>query len=179
VSEDEPLFITQQMIQQLIELNDRFRVDAGRAADAGSYMAGCVMMSSAIETMLFCSLGMSQHVLELAGLWPEREDPFKWTLGRMIGLATAAGWFAGRDLHGVDLSEAVDALNDLRIMWVHPAAYIRDGGQSPREEHFAALFAILLAVDEALGDVVKGIPAPPRARTVPPSVPPSDEKSLD
>jgi hypothetical protein len=154
-------FITQEMIGQLIELSDRNRAEAARCADAGAFEAGCVMMAATFEAMLFCTVSMSEHVLQPAGNWPEG-DPFKWTLGVLVGIANRAGWFAGRGVGESDLGEAVEAVNDLRIFSLHPAAAVRDGAVPLGEREFAAIFNLLVAADDALAAVIDALPDPPR-----------------
>lgn len=147
--------ITQEEIAQLVELHDRYRNEAGVCADAGAFTAATVMIGAALEAELVCAIRMAEHMLRPADLWPSG-DPANWTFGPLIDTAIAAGWFAS--MQGVD--EALDGLNDVRICCVHPAAYIRDGGQPLAEREFGAIFAVLLAVDKALSDVVVGLPDP-------------------
>ena len=54
-------FITQEMIDQLVELSGRYRAQARSAFDSNAYEAALVMIGSAIETMLFTTVAMSQH----------------------------------------------------------------------------------------------------------------------
>jgi hypothetical protein len=104
---------------------------------------------------------MSEHVLRPAGYWPDDgKSPDEWTLGKMVGIATRAGWFDGR--HVGDLAGTLDALNDVRVSLLHPAAFIRDGGSSRGEREFAAFFGVLTVADRALGEVVDALPAPPQ-----------------
>jgi hypothetical protein len=153
------LFIKQEMIDQLVGLHERYSDQAVRCAQAGVHEAAFVMMASAVETMLFSTITMSEHVLRDSDLWPEKH-PFDWTLGTMIGIATRAGWFEDHGIPGADLGAAVEGVNLVRVGVLHPAAYIRDGGLPLSERQLAAAFAVLLAVDDALGHVVSELPPP-------------------
>ena len=62
--------LTQGMISELVELSERYRDQARRCADSEAYEAAVVMIGSAIETMLFTTVAMSQHVVEPADNWP-------------------------------------------------------------------------------------------------------------
>jgi hypothetical protein len=154
-----PLFIRQEMIEQLFELHDSYLDQAGRCADAGAFEAAMVMLGSAIETMLFLTVTMSEHVLSESD-WPEG-DPFKWTLGPLIATATKAGWFENHGLPDTDLAAVVEAINTVRASAIHPAAYIRDGGTPLGERAFGASVTVLRAIDEALTRVVNELPPPP------------------
>lgn len=150
------------MIGQLTEIADRYRLEAGICADAGAFQAGIVMMGCVLEAMLFCSVGMSEHVLRAKAHWPAGEtDPFKWELGRLVDIAKRAGWFAQEAFPGARLEEVIEWVNDVRICSVHPAAYIRDGAYFATEQEFAAVFAVLTAADHALGEVIRTLPDPP------------------
>src|SRR3954451_23472093 len=84
--------ITETEIRQLTELHDRYRKEAAVCADAGAFTAATVMMGSALEAMLVCTVRMAEHVLRPANLWPTG-DPTKWTLGTVVKAANDAHWF--------------------------------------------------------------------------------------
>jgi hypothetical protein len=120
------------------------------------------MMGCVLEAMLFCAVGMSEHVLRADGHWPPGDsDPFKWELGRLVGIAKGAGWFAQEAFPRARLDEAVKWINYVRICSVHPAAYVREGAYFASEREFAAVFAVLTAADNALGEVINALPDPP------------------
>jgi hypothetical protein len=150
--------ITRDEIRELVDLHDRYRKEAAVCADAGAFTAATVMMGSALEAMLVCTVRMAEHVLRPDNLWPSG-DPAKWTLGAVLKVANKAGWFAA---FGHSLEDAVEAVNNVRISGVHPAAYIRDGAWPFEEREFSAVFTVLMSADQALGDFVKRLPQPAR-----------------
>jgi hypothetical protein len=154
------VWIKQGTIAQLVDFADSYREEAGRCADAGAFTAACVMMASTLEAMLLSTVGMAQHVLEPEGLWPVG-DPFDWTLGRLVGTASRAGWF-DNDPVG-DLADAIESINTVRICCIHPGAYIRDRATPFTELQLEALFAVFVAADTALGRAIRDLPPPPVA----------------
>ncbi len=148
--------ITQEEIGQLIGLHDRYRKEAAICADAKAFTAAIAMMGSALEAMLVCTVRMAEHVLRPANRWPSG-DPAKWTLGTVAKVANGEGWFAA---FGHSLPEAIQAVNNVRVSCLHPAAYIRDGAWPLSEREFSAVFSVLLSADQALGDVVNKLPQP-------------------
>jgi hypothetical protein len=154
------LFIKREIIEQLLELHDRYLDQAGRCADAGAFEGALVMLGSAIENMLFLTVTMSEHVLRETGSWPEG-DPFKWTLGPLIATATKAGWFENHGIPDTDLAAVVEAINKVRVSTIHPAAYVRDGGRPLDEQAFKASVSVASAIDDALTRVVNELPPPP------------------
>jgi hypothetical protein len=156
--------ITQEEIRMLIDLHERYREEAGKSADAGAFTAATVMMGSALEAQLLCTVRMAEHVLRPANQWPSG-DPLDWTLGKIVKAANDAGWFA---TVGPALPAAIEAVNRVRVVCVHPAAYIRDGAWPLSEREFAAVFNALVGASMALGDVVRNLPQPagrlPRSR---------------
>ncbi len=96
----------------------------------------------------------SQHVLEAEGQWP-RGDPFKWELGRLVGVARDAEWFDPR------FEEVVSAINDVRIAAVHPAAYIRDDAHFTTEPELGAVRHAIDDANDALRMIIRDLPDPP------------------
>jgi hypothetical protein len=149
------LFIKREMIQQLIELGERYSDEAAICAEAGASQATAVMLAIAFEARLFCAVAMSQHVLEPEGKWPSG-NPSKWELGRLVGVAREAGWFGSDPI----LEEAVSAINDLRITAVHPAAYVRDGAWFVTERELEAMRKVLIGAMDVLARIVRELPPP-------------------
>jgi len=149
------LFVKREMIQQLIEVADRYSEEAAICAEAGAFQATALMLAIAFEARLFCTVVMSQHVLEPEGKWPSG-DPSRWELGRLVGVAREAGWFASDPL----LEEAVSAINDLRIWAVHPAAYVRDGARFTTGRELEAMRKVLIGAMDVLARIARDLPAP-------------------
>lgn len=149
------LFVTREMIQQLIEVADRYSDEAAICADAGALQATAVMLAIAFEARLFCTVAMSQHVLEPEGKWPSG-DPSRWELGRLVGVAREAGWFGSDPI----LEEAVSAINNLRIAAVHPAAYVRDGFGFVTERDLDGMRKIIIGAMDVLARIVRDLPPP-------------------
>lgn len=60
-------------------------------------------------------------------MWPRKDDPTRWTLGRAIELAAAADWLPTQQTNADSITslagevgDVVTFLNDLRRMAVHP-----------------------------------------------------------
>jgi hypothetical protein len=157
------VYIKQEMIEQLTNLAEHYEGEAKMCERVEAYTAACVLTASSLESMLLCTVGMSQHVLESAGLWPGDEERFLWwDLRRLAGIATRAGWFEGLGYGEVaQLAGVIDAVTDLRNWYIHPGAFVREGAFLPSESMARTFLRILQDAGTALGDVMKDLPQPP------------------
>ena len=174
------VYIKQEMISGLVDLADHYEPEAKMCEQAEAFTAACVLTASALEAMLLCTVGMSQHVLEPSGLWPDDEERFLWwDLRRLVGIATRAGWFEGLGYGKAELAGVIDAVTDLRNWYIHPGAFVREGALLPSESMARTFLRVLQDAESALGDVMKSLPEIPSDRTVHTSVTPGETKTAD
>lgn len=117
----------------LVQDAGRLYEEASRCAAAGFWRAALVLVGAALEAGLVATACRLEHDLREQGLWPSTGEPSRWTLGQSIELAIKAGWLPaqrpGGDLFASldgDVGDAVEFLNRVRTMAVHPAAITRD-----------------------------------------------------
>jgi hypothetical protein len=164
-------------MDHLVQDAGRLYEEASRCAAAGCWRAALVLVGSALEAGLVATACRLEPELRERGLWPRTGEPSKWTLGQSIELAVKAGWLPalrpGGDLLASldgDVGDAVEFLNRVRALAVHPAASTRDsvapdfGDVEHMKPTFEVCEGIMAAVFERLqGVVVQGRVDPDQA----------------
>jgi hypothetical protein len=156
-----------ESLDRLVQDAGRLYEEATRCAAAGCWRAALVLIGSALEAGIVATACQLEPRLQEQGLWPSSGEPSRWTLGQAIGLAVSAGWLPARrpdgDLFGAldgDVGDAVEFLNRLRAMAVHPVATTRSdivpdfGDVEHMRPTFEVFEGIMAAVFERLRDVV-------------------------
>jgi hypothetical protein len=162
-------------LDQLVQDAGRLYEEASRCAGAGCWRAALVLIGSALEAGIVATACRLEPRLREQGLWPSSGEPSRWTLGQAIGLAVSAGWLPAQRPDGDlfasldgDVGDALEFLNRVRAMAVHPAATARNeiapdfGDVEHMRPTFEVFEGIMAAVFERLRDaVVEGRDADP------------------
>jgi len=121
-------------VKEFWRLSGIYWREAKRCEGAGAYLAGCVMIGSALETLLCLMVDAHDEEAERTGKLPVRRGKPKpllnWDLGELLRVAKAAGWLPsaldhehdkwdGRKAHIGDHAEVLRELRNL----VHPGRY--------------------------------------------------------
>jgi hypothetical protein len=141
-------YVDEETRQRLIKLTEETHEEAISCAEAGAYLAACVMIGSAVEGALLTTVATLSEELRKSGQLPDG-DPLRWSLGVLIKIATQAGVLPTSTL-GVEVGDAVDVVKWLRNL-VHPGAFVRETPADFKvdEETFQVAFDILDEVYEA------------------------------
>jgi len=110
--------------------------EAVRCEEAKAYLAGCVMLGSALETLLVLMVNVFPEEAAATGRLPKKDGKAKpllnWDLSALLKVANAAGWlpsnlalddeWCNRKALVGDYAEVVRMVRNL----VHPARYRKD-----------------------------------------------------
>jgi hypothetical protein len=122
--------------KELGRLQRLYWKEAIRCEEAKAYLAGCVMLGSALETVLILMIDVYSEEAERTGKVPiskGRPKPLlKWDLAELLAVAKAAGWLPSaldldddwnwRKAKIGDYAEVVRMMRNL----AHPARYLKD-----------------------------------------------------
>jgi len=128
--------LTEDQEKELWRLQRYYWKEALRCEEAKAYLAGCVMLGSALETILILMISLYDDEADRTGkapLYKGKPKPLlKWDLIELIAVAKAAGWLpAGMELGDDwdwkkarvgDFAEVVRMVRNL----AHPARYLKD-----------------------------------------------------
>jgi hypothetical protein len=128
--------LTEDEEKELWRLNRFYWKEAERCEKAKAYLAGCVMLGSALENILILMISLYDTDAERTGKVPKKNAKpkplLKWDLAELIAVAKAAGWLpAGLKLHEDwnskkarvgDYAEVARMMRNL----AHPARYLSD-----------------------------------------------------
>jgi hypothetical protein len=115
-----------------------YKREARRCEHAGAFLAGCVMLGSALETMLVLMVDTFADEAKATGRCPRRGGTGKrlldWTFVELLRVAQAAKWLPTSDnpdhryhLRRAKIGDFVDLVRQVRNL-AHPTRY--------REDHF-------------------------------------------
>lgn len=110
--------------------------EAVRCEEAKAYLAGCVMLGSALETLLILMVNVFPEEAAVTGRLPKKDGKAKplldWDLSALLKVAKAAGWlpsglalddeWCNRKALVGDYAEVVRMVRNL----AHPARYRKD-----------------------------------------------------
>jgi hypothetical protein len=122
--------------KEVLRLSRFYWQEAKRCEKAKAYLAGCVMLGSALETFLMLMVNLFEDEASQTGKIPMRRGQPKplleWNLAELLGVAKAANWLPaaldpndgwnGRRARTGDYAEVVRQLRNL----AHPARYRED-----------------------------------------------------
>jgi hypothetical protein len=122
--------------RELYRLSSFYWKEALRCEEAKAFLAGSVLLGSALETLLILMVNCYPEEAELTGLVPTRKGVgrplLEWDLADLLKVAKAANWLpTGLTLGGDwdrrkakvgDYAEVVRMVRNL----VHPARYVED-----------------------------------------------------
>ncbi len=80
------LLLTEEQERELYRLSRFYRKEAQRCEKAGAYLAGCVMLGSALETLLMLMVNCYAEEAMATGCVPKRNPRplVDWTLGPLL-----------------------------------------------------------------------------------------------
>jgi hypothetical protein len=128
--------LTDDEQKELWRLQRFYWKEAIRCEDAKAYLAGCVMLGSALETILILMIDVHSEEAEKTGKVPVHKGtpkpPLKWELVELLRVVKAAGWLPNalnlnddwtwRKAKVGDYAELVRMMRNL----AHPARYLKD-----------------------------------------------------
>src|SRR5580658_5005942 len=100
--------LTEEEEKELWRLNRFYWKEAERCEEAKAYLAGCVMLGSALENILILMISLYDEDADRTGKVPLKDGKpkpiLKWDLVELLRVAKAAGWLPA----GLKLGEAWD-----------------------------------------------------------------------
>lgn len=153
--------LTDEEEKELRRLHRFYWKEALRCEGAKAYLAGCILLGSALEAMLILMVNAYSEDAEKTGRIPRSKGSpkplLRWDLVELLGVAKAAGWLpAGLDLNDDwnwrkaqvgDYAEVVRLIRNL----AHPARYQQDhGGRRVTNKYLQQQFEIVLACRDRL-----------------------------
>ena len=128
--------LTDDEQKELWRLQRFYWKEAIRCEDAKAYLAGCVMLGSALETILILMIDVHSEEAEKTGKVPVHKGTpkplLKWELAELLRVVKAAGWlptalnlnddWKWRRAKAGDYAEVVRMMRNL----AHPARYLKD-----------------------------------------------------
>jgi hypothetical protein len=148
--------LTDEQQKELWRLQRFYWKEALRCEEAKAYLAGCVMLGSALETILILMIDVHSEEAEKTGKVPiykgSPKPLMKWDLVELLRVAKAAGWLpTALDLHDDwnwrkakvgDYAEVVRMMRNL----AHHARYLQDHiGRRVTSKYLQRQFEIVLA----------------------------------
>ncbi len=148
--------LTDEEEKELWRLQRFYWKEAIRCEDAKAYLAGCVMLGSALETILILMINLYTDETQKTGKFPtskgKQKPLLKWDLADLLKVAKAAGWLpTALDLNSDwnwrkakvgDYAEVVRMMRNL----AHPARYLQDHtGRRVTNKYLQRQFEIVLA----------------------------------
>jgi hypothetical protein len=128
--------LTEEEEKELWRLNRFYWKEAERCEEANAYLAGCVMLGSALENILILMISVYEKDADHTGMVPlQKGKPkpiLKWDLGELLAVAKAAGWLPAALKLGEDWNSRKARVGDYaevaRMMrnLAHPARYLKD-----------------------------------------------------
>ena len=128
--------LTEDEEKELWRLNRYYWKEAQRCEEAKAYLAGCVMLGSALENILMLMISLYHDDADRTGKVPHvkgKSKPLiKCDLGELLRVAKAAGWLPAGLKQGEDWNHKKARVGDYaevaRMMrnLAHPARYLQD-----------------------------------------------------
>jgi len=128
--------LTEDEEKELWRLNRFYWKEAKRCEEAKAYLAGCVMLGSALENILMLMISLYHDDADRTGKVPHAKGKpkplLKWDLVELLRVAKAAGWLpAGLklgdpwDSRKARVGDYAEAAREMRNL-AHPARYVQD-----------------------------------------------------
>lgn len=148
--------LTEAEQKELLRLQLFYWREALRCEKAKAYLAGCVMLGSALEALLMNMVDLYADEVEKTGRIPKSKNKakplLKWDLAELLSVAKATGWLPSaldlsddwnwRKAKVGDYAEVVRMMRNL----THPARYLQDhGGRRVTDRYLQRQFEIVLA----------------------------------
>ena len=155
----------QGQAKELWRLVDLYRAEAERCRNSGAYLAGCVMLGSALEAgLLLMAVCHVEAVLASAKAPRTRREkpkpPHRWTLGELLDVGEDMKWLPATPGHGGDYAWVVQKTRNL----VHPGKYATDHagvgiGEDDYEVACATVQAAFDWLDQTICDALSRVGA--------------------
>lgn len=136
--------------RELWRLVDLYRAEAERCRETRAYLAGCVMLGSALEAGLLLLAECHIEDVQASGKVPKSrggapKPPQRWTLGELLGLGQHMTWIPASLGDVGDYAWAVQKTRNL----VHPGKYVTEyaGVDVGKEDYEAACTTVQAAFD--------------------------------
>jgi hypothetical protein len=128
-------------------LVDLYRAEAERCRQIGAYLAGCVMLGSALEAGLLLMAECQVDNVRASARVPKTnrgapKPPQKWTLGELIDVGRDMTWLPSATGHVGDYASAVQKTRNL----VHAGTYVTEhAGLDIGEEDYESAYTVVQA----------------------------------
>lgn len=162
----------------LVGLLGRYEQEAEKSAGAGAYLAGCVMLGSALEGYLLAMTECFREEVERSTSVPRDKhgkliSPYRWDLWQLLDVARELGWLPAtlpvnedmefeEALEKGDIGDFVEVVREIRNL-VHPGKHVRTyPGITVAEEHFQDCYtlvahAVVHLRKHLIGEIDKGL----------------------
>jgi hypothetical protein len=148
--------LTEEEEKELWRLNRFYWKEAERCEEAKAFLAGCVMLGSALENILILMISLYEKDADHTGKVPLKNGKpkpiLKWDLVELLAVAKAAGWLPAALNPGEDWDSRKARVGDYaevaRMMrnLAHPARYLKDHPRGRMTKRFLQRqFEIVLA----------------------------------
>jgi hypothetical protein len=140
--------------KELYRLSRMYWREAKRCESTGAYLAGCVMLGSALETLLILMVNVFDEEAEQTGRLPSRKGSPKalldWDLGELLRVAKAAKWLPTADdpnhhwhLKKAKIGDFAELVRMVRNL-AHPARYRKEhSGKRVTAKHLRQQFEVV------------------------------------
>jgi hypothetical protein len=132
--------LSEEQEKELYRLSRYYWKEALRCEESKAYLAGSIILGSALETMLMLIVNIYADEAEATEMLPRRNnkprDLIDWDLGQLLKVAKAAGWlpsaleltddWSNRKAKIGDYAEVTRMVRNL----VHPGYFVRDHTRS-------------------------------------------------
>jgi hypothetical protein len=128
-------------------LVDLYRAEAERCRQIGAYLAGCVMLGSALEAGLLLMAECQVDNVKASARVPKTnrgapKPPQKWTLGELIDVGKDMTWLPAAPGDVGDYASAVQKTRNL----VHAGTYVTEhAGLDIGEEDYESAYTVVQA----------------------------------
>ncbi|MCR1347053.1 hypothetical protein NRY68_14935 [Acidithiobacillus ferrooxidans] len=126
--------LTEDQVRELYRLYRFYWQEARRCEKSKAYLAGCLMLGSALETLLMLMINVYPDVVINTGKTPTkggRPKPlFKWTLSELLDVAKTVGWLPSAldnewSSKKAKIGDYAEESRQIRNL-IHPARYAED-----------------------------------------------------
>ncbi len=139
--------------KELFDIETRYYCEAHKCHDAQAYLAGCVMLGSALEANLMAMVSFYPNEVDA---WYKQRYPqpksakrlLDWNLGMLLEVANGLGWLPVGETQGVDpkdwrIGNHAQVIRILRNS-IHPGRCLKDfTGHRPAADDLTAAFNVL------------------------------------
>ena len=146
----------QQESKELWRLVDLYRAEAERCQQIGAYLAGCVMLGSALEAGLLLMAECHVNNVQASARLPRTgrgapKPPRKWTLGELLDVGRDMTWLPAGPGRLGDYAWAVQKTRNL----IHAGKYVAEyAGVDVGEEDYERAYTVVQAAFDWLDNTI-------------------------